>query len=83
MQDFKRRFLGVHRVLDGWMLAPARASPAQDLRRNTPWYYNFPHFCMIVDQNCLERGLFTLLLRTLAVGKGQQSESIDVAFDMV
>ena len=36
----------------------------------------------LVDQNRLERNLFGLLLRTLAVGKRQQSESIGVARDM-
>ena len=36
----------------------------------------------LVDQNCLERDLSALLLRTLAVGRQQQSESIEVALDM-
>ena len=34
------------------------------------------------DQNWLERDLSALLLRTLAVGRRQQSESIEVVFDM-
>ena len=33
----------------------------------------------LVDQNYLERDLSALLLRTLAVGRRQQSESIEVA----
>ena len=36
----------------------------------------------LVDQNFLERELFTLLLRTLAVGRRQQSKSIGAALDM-
>ena len=36
----------------------------------------------LVDQNCLERDLSALLLRTLAVGRRQQSELIEVALDM-
>ena len=34
-----------------------------------------------VDQNWLERNLSALLLRTLVVGRRQQSESIEVALD--
>ena len=36
----------------------------------------------LVHQSCLERDSSALLLRTLAVGKRQQSESIEVALDM-
>ena len=36
----------------------------------------------LVDQNRLERDFSALLLRTLAVGRQQQSESIEVALDM-
>ena len=36
----------------------------------------------LVDQNCLERDLSALLLRMLAVGRRQQSESTGVAFKM-
>ena len=35
-----------------------------------------------VDQNWLKRNLSSLLLRTLVVGRRQQSESIEVALDM-
>ena len=35
-----------------------------------------------VDQNWLERNLSALFLRTLVVGRRQQSESIQVALDM-
>ena len=36
----------------------------------------------LVDQNWLERNLSALLLRTLVVGRGQQSESNKAALDM-
>ena len=36
----------------------------------------------LVDQNWLERNLSVLLLRTLVVGRRQQSESIEAALDM-
>ena len=82
-------FSRTHRTLDGWMLARARASPAQGLHHDGPWYFNFPYFCTmcgleklrIVDQNWLER-LSDLLLRTLVAGRRQQSESIEAALDM-
>ena len=35
----------------------------------------------LVNQNCLERNLSPLLLRTLAVGRRQQPDSIEVALD--
>ena len=81
-------FSRMHRVLD--MLARAPASPAQGLHHHGPRYFNFPYFCtmcdleklgVIFDQNWLER-LSDLLLRTLAVGRRQQSESIEAALDM-
>ena len=80
----------MHRALDGWMLARAPASPAQGLHHDGPRCFNFPFYCMIcgleklgfVDQNCLERDMSALLLKTLAVGRRQQSESIGVALDM-
>ena len=69
------------------MLARALASPAQDLHRRGPRSYNFFYFCImcgleklrLVDQNCSERDLFASLLRTLAVARGQQSDSIGVS----
>ena len=36
----------------------------------------------LANQNSLERDLSALLLRTLAVGRRQQPESIEVALDM-
>ena len=36
----------------------------------------------LVDQNCLEHNPAALLLRTLVVGRLQQSESIEAALDM-
>ena len=49
----------------------------------------FPYFCMTcgleklgLHQNGLERDLSALLLRTLAVSRRKQSESIEVALDM-
>ena len=82
-------FSSMHRALDGWMLARAPASRAQDLHHHGPRYLSFPYFCTmcgleklgIVDQNGLER-LSDLLLRTLVVGRRQQSESIEAALDM-
>ena len=72
------------------MLVRAPASPARDLHHHEPRYFIFLYFCMMcgleklehVDQNCLERDLSALLLITLAVGRRQQSESIEVALDM-
>ena len=82
-------FSRMHRALYGWMLARALASPAQGLHHHGPRYFNFPYFCTmfgleklgIVDQNWLER-LSDLLLRTLVVGRRQQSEWIEAALDM-
>ena len=89
----RARFVGMFhgcRALDGWMLARARASPAQGLHHHEPPYLNFPSFCTmcgleklgLIDQNWLERNLSALLLRTLLVGRRQQSESIEAALDM-
>ena len=36
----------------------------------------------LVDENWLERNLYSLLLRPLVVGRQQQSESIEVALNM-
>ena len=82
-------FSRIHKALDGWMLARAPASPAQSLHHHGPRYFNFPYFCTmcgleklgIVDQNWLER-LSDLLLRTLVVGRRQQSKSIEAALNM-
>ena len=38
-------FPRTHRALDGWMLARAPASSAQDLHHHGPRYSNFPYFC--------------------------------------
>ena len=35
-------FSGMHRALDGWMLAHAPASRAEGLHHHGPWYFNFP-----------------------------------------
>ena len=83
-------FTRMHRALGGWMLARAPASPPQGLHRHGPRYFNFPYLCTmcgheklgLVDQNWLERSLSGLLLRTLVVGRRQQSESIGAALDM-
>ena len=82
-------FSRMHMALDGWMLARAPASPAQGLHHHGLRYFNSPYFCTmcgleklgIVDQNWLER-LSDLLLRTLVVGRRQQSELIEAALDM-
>ena len=83
-------FSRMHRALDGWMLAREPTSPAQGLHHHGPRYFNFPYFCTmccleklgLVNQNWLEHNLSALLLRTLVVGRRQQSESIEVALDM-
>ena len=90
MGKFRGAFSRMHRALDGWMLARAPASPAQGLHHHRPRYFNFPYFCtmchleklVLVDQYCLEPNLSDLLLRTLVVGRRQQSESIEVALDI-
>ena len=73
------------------MLACVPASPAQGLHHDVPRYFNFPYFYVtcglekrgLVDQNRLQRNFSTfLLLRTLAVGRRQHSESIEVALNM-
>ena len=77
-------FSRMHRALDDWVLARAPTSPAQGLHHHGPRYFSFTYFCTmcglekleLVDQNRLERSLSALLLRTLVVGKRQQSESI-------
>ena len=71
------------------MLARAPAPPAQGLHHHGSRYFNFLIFLqgvalknldLFVDQNYwLECNLSSLLLRTLAVGRRQQSKSIEVA----
>ena len=92
----REAFSRMHRALDGWMcghtymLARAPASPAQGLHHHGPRYFNFPYFCTmcgleelgLVGQNWFERNLSALLLRTLVVGRRQQSESFEAALDM-
>ena len=53
-------FSGIHRALDGCMLARAPASPAQGLHPHGPRYFNFPYICMMsievaldMEQGCL------------------------------
>ena len=83
-------FSRMHGALDGWMLAHAPASPAHGLHHHGPRYFNFPYSCTmcsleklgLVHQNWWERNLSALLLRTLVLGRRQQSESIEVALDM-
>ena len=78
----------------GWLNASSREGFASsNSRPPSPWTSVFQIssiFLMerdlenlrLVDQNFLERELFTLLLRTLAVGRRQQSKSIGAALDM-
>ena len=82
----------MHRALDDGMVAPAPASPAQGLHHHGPRYFNFPYFCtmcglekldLLIKTDWLERNLSTLLLRTLVVGRRQQSESIGAALDIM
>ena len=55
-------FSRMHRVLGGWMLARALASPAQSLHHHGPRYFKFLFFCTsgleklgLDGQNWLER----------------------------
>ena len=54
------------------MLARAPALPAQGLHHHEPRYFNFPYFCIMCGLEKLG----------LAVGRRQQSESIEVALDI-
>ena len=73
-------------ALDGWMLARAPTSPAKGLHHHGPRNFNFSYFCTmcsleklgLVDQNWLERNFSVFLLRTLVVGRRQNSQSIEV-----
>ena len=90
----RARFVGLFQgctgFWDGRMLARVPISPAQGLHYHGPRYFNFLYCCTmcgleklgLVDQNCLERNLSALLLRTLAVDRQQQSESIEATLDM-
>ena len=90
MGNIRGDFSGMHRALDGWMLARAPASPAQGLHHHGPRCFIFSYFCTmcgleklgLVDQNWLERNFSVFLLRTLVVGRRQHSESIEVALGM-
>ena len=73
------------------MLARAPASRDQGLHHHGPRYINFPYFCTmcgleklgLVHQSWLVgRNVSVLLLRTLVVGRQQQSESIEVALGL-
>ena len=83
-------FSRIHRALDGWVLARAPASLAQGLRHYGPRYFKFPYFCTmcgldkqgLVDINWFKLNLSALLLRTLVVGRRQQSKSIEAALDV-
>ena len=85
-------FSRMHRALGGCMLARAPVSPAQGLHHHGPRSFNLLVFVqcvalrnldLIVDQNWLERNLSGLLLKTLVVGRRQQSEWIEVALDNI
>ena len=86
----REAFSGMHRALDGWMLARAPASPAQGLHHHGPRYFIFSYFCTmcgleklgLLAQNWLERNFSVFLPRTLVVGMRQHSESIEAALDM-
>ena len=83
-------FSGMHRTLDGWMLARAPASPTQGLHHHGARFFKFSYFSTLCgleklglfDQNWLERNCSGSLLRTLVVGRRQHSESIEVALNM-
>ena len=78
----RRAFSRMHRALFGRLDAGSRAGfTSSRLPPRGPRYFNFPYFCTMcgleklgLDQNWLERNLSALLLRTLVVGRRQQSE---------
>ena len=53
-------FSGMHRTLDGWMLARAPAPPAQGLHHHGPRYFNF----LIFVQCVALRNYLDLLIKT-------------------
>ena len=83
-------FSRMHRALDGWMLARAPATSAQSLHHHGPRYFIFSYFCtccvalrnLELLSKLVGTYLSDLLLRTLVVGRRQQSESIEAALDM-
>ena len=52
-------FSRMHRVLDGWMLARAPASPAQGLHHQGPRYFNF-----LVSVQCVALRNLDLFIKT-------------------
>ena len=40
-------FSGMHKALDGWMLARGSATPAQGLHHHEPRYFIFSYFCVM------------------------------------
>ena len=86
----RRAFSRMHMALDGWMLARAPASPAQGPTTMDLGISIFLIFVRCVALRNLEyccsklfgTYLSDLLLRTLVVGRRQQSESIEAALDM-
>ena len=88
----RARFVGLFQGCTGlwtWMLARTPASPAQGLHHHGPRYFNFPYFCTMCSLEKLGIVIKTvgtywsdLLLRTLVVGRRQQSDSIEAALDM-
>ena len=52
-------FARMHRVLDGWMLARAPASPAQGLHHHGPRYFNF-----FIFVQCVALRNLNLLIKT-------------------
>ena len=75
----------------GQLDAGSRAGFTSSRPPPPPWILVF-HFCLfivrgleklgVLDQNRLERALSVLLLRTLTVGRREQSESIEAALNM-
>ena len=87
---FVGRFKGFTELWTAGCLLARTGFTIQGLHHHGPRYFRFAYFCKmygleklgLVDQNWLERNLSALLLKTLFVGRRQQSESIEVALDM-
>ena len=88
----RARFVGLFQGCTGlWTAGCWLARGLHQLKASPPWtsVFQFPYFSTMcgleklgfVDQNWLERNLSSLLLRTLVVGRRQQSDSIEVALD--
>ena len=59
MGKIRGAFSGMHRALDGWMLAHAPTSPAQGPPHHGPRYFNF-----LIFEQCVALRNLDLLIKT-------------------